>query len=96
MANVRIPEECKVVKDGEERFEMCKAFEDYRLEGKLEGKLEQLVEMICKKLLKNKTAETIAGELDQDLAEVERIIAAQKKVGSYNAGQICAILADRT
>ena len=35
VANVRIPEECKVMKDGKERFEMCKAFEYYRLEGKL-------------------------------------------------------------
>ena len=90
VAKVKIPEEYKVMKDGEERFEMCKAFEDY----KLEGKLEQLVELICKKLLKNKLAETIADELEQDLAEIERVIAAQKKVGSYDVEKICKALGE--
>lgn len=52
VAKVKIPEEYKVMKDGTEKFEMCKAFEDYRLEGKIEGKQEQLVQMVCKKLLK--------------------------------------------
>lgn len=28
VANVKIPETCKVMKDGEERYDMCKAFED--------------------------------------------------------------------
>lgn len=88
VANIKIPEGYKTMKDGEERFEMCKAFEDYRLE----GKLEQLVEMVCKKLSKNKSAEMIAEELEQDLPEIERIIAAQKKVGSHDAGRICEVL----
>ncbi|MDE5866502.1 MAG: Rpn family recombination-promoting nuclease/putative transposase, partial [Lachnospiraceae bacterium] len=33
VANVKIPEEFKTVEDGEERYDMCKAFEDMRLEG---------------------------------------------------------------
>ena len=33
VANVKIPEEFKTVEDGEERYNMCKAFEDMRLEG---------------------------------------------------------------
>lgn len=37
VANVKIPETCKVMKDGEERYDMCKAFEDMRLEGVEEG-----------------------------------------------------------
>ncbi|MCM1049947.1 MAG: Rpn family recombination-promoting nuclease/putative transposase [Clostridiales bacterium] len=37
VANVRIPEEFKTEKDGEERYNMCKAFEDMRLEGYEEG-----------------------------------------------------------
>lgn len=93
VAKVKIPEECKVVKNGETRFEMCKAFEDYRLEGKLEGMQERLIQIVCKKLMKNKPAMTIADELEEDLSEVERIIEAQKRVGSYDAAQICGALA---
>lgn len=37
VANVRIPETCKVIENGEERYNMCKAFEDMRLEGMEEG-----------------------------------------------------------
>ena len=33
VANVRIPEEFKIVEEGEERYDMCKAFEDMKLEG---------------------------------------------------------------
>ena len=93
VAKVKIPEECKVVKNGETRFEMWKAFEDYRLEEKLEGMQERLIQMVCKKLMKNKPAMTIADELEEDLSEVERIIEAQKRVGSYDAAQICGALA---
>ena len=96
IAKVKIPEECKVMKNGEKRLEMCKAFEDYRLEGKEEGKLEgmqeHLIQMVCKKLMKNKAARTIADELEEELSEVEKIIEAQKRVGNYDAGQICAAL----
>ncbi|MCM1263987.1 MAG: hypothetical protein NC313_14845 [Butyrivibrio sp.] len=37
VANVRIPEKFKTEEDGEERYDMCKAFEDMRLEGYEEG-----------------------------------------------------------
>ena len=37
VANIRIPEKFKSVEDGEERYDMCKAFEDMRLEGYQEG-----------------------------------------------------------
>lgn len=37
VANVRIPETCKVMEAGEERYDMCKAFEDMRKEGYDEG-----------------------------------------------------------
>lgn len=97
VAKVKITEEYKVVKDGEERFEMCKAFEDYRLEGKLEGMHEglrqYLVQAVCKKLMKNKPAEVIADELEEELSEIEKVIAVQKKVGSYDVKQICQALA---
>ena len=33
VANVRIPEAFKIVEEGEERYDMCKAFEDMKLEG---------------------------------------------------------------
>ena len=93
VAKVKIPEECKVVKNGETRFEMCKAFEDYRLGEKLEGMQERLIQMVCKKLMKNKPAMTIADELEEDLSEVERIKKKKKRVGSYDAAQICGALA---
>ncbi|MCM1049192.1 MAG: hypothetical protein NC433_12300 [Clostridiales bacterium] len=37
VANIRIPENFKKEENGEERYNMCKAFEDMRLEGYEEG-----------------------------------------------------------
>lgn len=37
VANVKIPETCKIMEAGEERYDMCKAFEDMRKEGYDEG-----------------------------------------------------------
>lgn len=37
VANIKIPEEYRVVEEGKERYNMCKAFEDMRLEGFEEG-----------------------------------------------------------
>lgn len=37
VANIKIPEKCKVMEAGKERYDMCKAFEDMRLEGYEEG-----------------------------------------------------------
>lgn len=37
VANVKIPGEFRVMEEGEERYNMCKAFEDMRLEGYEEG-----------------------------------------------------------
>lgn len=88
MANVRIPEEYKIMEHGKERYNMCKAFEDM----KLEGKLEQMIQLVCKKLQKNKTAEVIAEELEEDLSQIKKIIEAQKQAGSYNAEQICNMM----
>ena len=50
MANVKIPEEDKTMENGKERYNMCKAFEDYRLEGKEEGRLESKIEDIMELL----------------------------------------------
>ena len=51
---------------------MCKAFMDMKLEGVLEGKNEErqehLVRTVCIKLRKNKSAEVIADELEEDLS----------------------------
>ncbi|MDE7284961.1 MAG: hypothetical protein K2N85_15470 [Lachnospiraceae bacterium] len=33
VANIRIPEKFKTIEEGKERYDMCKAFEDMRLEG---------------------------------------------------------------
>lgn len=96
VADVRIPERYKTPEPEKEGYDMCKAFEDYRLEGKeegrtegkIEGKAEQLIEFVCRKLRKNKTAEMIAEELEEELPVIERIIEAQQKTGNYDAEQI--------
>ena len=36
----------KTMKNGKERYNMIKAFEDYRLEGKIEGKIEGILELL--------------------------------------------------
>lgn len=94
MANVKIPKEDKTMENGKERYNMCKAFEDYRLEGKMEGIQEHLIQLVCKKLQKNKTAEVIAEELEEDRSEIEEIIAAQKRVGNYDAEQIRMVMVE--
>ena len=43
---VKFTEEQKTMKDGKERYNMCKAFEDMRLEGKIEGKIEDILELL--------------------------------------------------
>lgn len=63
---------CEEPERGE--WNMCKAFEDYRLEGKLEGKLEERVAFIRKKYNKGMDAEDISDLLEIDINEVERII----------------------
>ena len=87
MANVKFPKKHKSM-ERKERYSMLKAFEDMRLE----GKMEHLIQAVCKKLQKNKPAEVIADELEEELSEVERVIAAQKEVGSYDTEQICKVL----
>lgn len=70
VANVSIPEECKVLENGEERFDMCKAFEDMRLEG-----MElHAVELIRKKLEKGKNIEVIAEELEETIDKIRELI----------------------
>ena len=60
-----------------------------RKEGRKEGSRERLVNTICIKLRKNKQPEVMAEELEEELSEIEKVIAAQKKVGSYDVEQIC-------
>ena len=72
---------------------MCKALEDIKLEGIVQERLEHLIKVVCKKLQKNKTAEVIADELEEELSEVEKVIRAQQEAGSYDEKQIFKILA---
>lgn len=46
MANVRFSEEHNTMENGKERYNMLKAFEDYRMEGKIEGKIESIMELL--------------------------------------------------
>lgn len=53
------------------------------------GALEKLIGQICKKLQKGKSAETIAEELEEDSAVIERIVrAAQKCAPDYDQDKI--------
>lgn len=99
VAKVRIKEE-EVMESGEKRYDLCKAFVDMKLEGieegkekgKEEGKQYYLVRTVCIKLKKNKCPEAIAEELEEELSEIEKVIAAQKKVGNYDVEQICTAM----
>lgn len=85
VANIKIArEENRIMENGERKYNMCKAFQDM----KLEGMQEQLIKTVCIKLQKNKPASVIADELEEELPEIEKIIAAQKQVGSYDVHQI--------
>lgn len=85
VANIKITrEENEVMENGEKKYNMCKAFQDM----KLEGMQEQLIKTVCIMLRKNKPAAVIADELEEDLSEIEKIIAAQQQVGSYDVHQI--------
>jgi len=50
---------------------------------------KHLVQSVHKKLQKNKSAVTIAEELEGELPEIEKVIEAQRKAGNYDVGQIC-------
>ena len=49
------------------------SWEDGRIEGRVEGRIESRVSQVCRKLRKGKNAETIADELEEDIAEVRLI-----------------------
>ena len=74
-------------------YNMCKALEDIKLEGIVQERLEHLIKVVCKKLQKDKPAEVIADELEEELSEVEKVIRAQQEAGSYDEKQIFKILA---
>ena len=88
----------------ERKYDMCKAFMDMKLEGIEEGrekgieegvekgKTIQLIEYVCKKLLKNKPAEVIADELEEELSVVEHIVKIQRRTGNYDANEIFEML----
>lgn len=96
-AKIKVGEEYEIMENGEKKYDMCKAFADMKLEGvmegRLEGKLEErqehLVKTVCIKLRKNKPAEIIADELEEELSEIEKVIEAQRLVGNYDMKQIC-------
>lgn len=46
---------------------------------------------VCKKLQKDKSAEVIADELEEELSEIEKVIAAQRQADSYDIEQIYEI-----
>lgn len=92
VGRVKIKEEYKGMRNEEETYDLCKAFLDMKLEGVEEGSRERLIDMVCIKLRKNKIAEVIADELEEDLSEIEKIIAAQCQVGSYDVKEIRKLL----
>ena len=83
----------------EKKYDLCKAFVDMKLEGIEEGKIEErrghLVRTVCIKMQKNKSAEVIADELEEELSKIEKVIETQKQVGSYDVKWICAVLMEQ-
>ena len=81
VANVKIPEEFKTVEDGEERYNMCKAFEDMRLEGYEAGIADGIEKLIksAKNLGVSKLAACEQLILQYELKENE----AQEKIEMY-------------
>ncbi|MBD5494768.1 MAG: hypothetical protein HDR12_10440 [Lachnospiraceae bacterium] len=66
VANIRIPEKFKTIEEGKEKYDMCKAFEDMRLEGYEAG-------------IATGRAEGIAAELS---AGIEKFIKGAKMLGA--------------
>lgn len=90
VAKVKIPEGAKTMRNGEERFEVCKAFADYRLEGKMEGKTEGKVESVLELLedygeIPEELKERIYGE--KDMAVIKRWHKAAAKANSIEEFQ---------
>lgn len=94
VAKVRMKEDA-VMKNGEKKYDLCKAFVDMKLEGKEEGSQERLVKTVCIKLQKNKPADVIADELEEDISVINRIITVQREMNSYDVEQICEALGKR-
>lgn len=66
-------------------------------EGKEEGRIETLIQMICKKLLKGKSSEIIAEELEEDLSSILPLIEVAKNYApDYNIEQIYTALNIKT
>lgn len=99
VAKVKIKEEYEVMENKEKKYDMCKAFVDMKLEGIMEGEIkgqikgqaEHLIKAVCKKLQKDRSAEVIADELEEELSEIEKVIAAQRQANSYDIEQIYGI-----
>ena len=63
--------------------------EDSYEEGELAGQELKLIEMICKKIKKNKMAEQIAEELEEEIGDVQRIYdVAEKFAPDYDVNKI--------
>ncbi len=90
VAKVKIKEDDQIMENGEKKYDLCKAFVDM----KLEGSREHLAKAVCIKLQKGKTANVIADELEEELAEIEKVIEAQKRAGSYDAEQVCKMMTE--
>lgn len=94
VAKVKIKEEYKVMNYEEDEYDMCKAFVDMKLEGIAEERAKNqkhLIKAVCKKLQKEKSLEVIAEELEEELADIAKIIAAQRQAGSYEVEEIYRI-----
>ena len=77
--------------DEEEAMEYFKqrAYED----GIVKGELQLLVSIICKKMIKNKSIEQIADELEEDVSKIQKIYDIAKEFApDYNVEEIMAKL----
>lgn len=71
--------------------ELANARDDGLAEGRTEGRVEEIITLITKKLKKNKSVETIADELEQDVDYVRYICdIAAKFAPEYTCEKILA------
>ena len=84
---VKFTEEQKTMENGEERYNMCKAFEDYRMEGKIEGKIESIMELLEELgQIPQRVAETISSQDSIDvLSRWLKIAAKAESIAEFEA-----------
>lgn len=92
LVNIGELKKYQILEPERSRIDMCKAFEDYKLEGKLEGRAEgelmNIIQLVCKKLAKGKDDRTIAEELEEPEGIMKICRTAREFAPEYSCDEI--------